>query len=110
MRYTSTYQTGIESVDRKYKIFVGTLGYEGLSDVGQILFCRKEVSTGDLEIICRCEAAVAMSVYELAVLSIQDDQSITGTQLYRTIRMLAKHSSALWSEGKDDPEIEENFI
>ncbi len=110
MRYTSTYQNGIESVDRRYKIFIGTLGYEGLRDVGQVLFCRKELSNGDIEIICRCEAAVSRNIYELVALSIQDDQSVTGTHLYRAIKMLAKHCSSLWSEGKDDPRIEENFI
>lgn len=110
MRYTSTYGSGIESVDREYRIVIGTLGYTKLSDEGIVFFARRSNSHTDSdEIICRCEAAVSRSVYELVALSIQDDRSVTGTQLYSAIKMLAKKCSMLWSEGKVDPNIDKHF-
>ena len=109
MRYTSAYQNGIESVDRNLKIWVGIEGDDKLLDEGLVLFVRKGTSWDDMEVICQCEAAVARSVYELICSSIQDSHSVTETQLYSAIRMMAKKASALWSEGKETPEIDEHF-
>lgn len=108
MRYTSAYGNGIESVDRRYRIMIGTLGYEVLSDEGLVFFVRQG-DDGSIEIICQCESAVSRSVYDLVAFSIQDEHSITGTQLYSAIRMLCKKASGLWTGGIVDSKIGENF-
>jgi len=110
VRYTSTYQSGIESVDREYRIMIGVLGHKDkMDDDGDIIFLKQGTDVNDFEIICRCASAVSRSVYELVALSIQDDRSVTETQLYSAIKMLAKKCSMLWSEGKPDPDIEKYF-
>ena len=110
MRYTASYQNGIESVDRRYRIVIAIIGDGELSDEGDILFLKKGASDSDLEMICRCGAAVSRSVYDLVAFSIQDGQSITQGQLYSAIKMLAKKCSGLWSEGKVDGQIEEIIL
>lgn len=110
MRYTSSYQTGIESVDREYRIMIGVLGHKDkMDDDGDIIFLKQGTDANDFEIICRCASAVSRSVYDLVALSIQDDRSVTGTQLYSAIKMLSKKCSMLWNEGVITPEIEEHF-
>lgn len=109
MRYTSAYGSGIESIDRDFKIHIGVFGSDKLTDEGVVFFVRKGTSIGDEEFICSCQAAVSRSVYELICCSIQDGQSVTGIQLYSAIKMLAKKASALWTEGQETPEIDKHF-
>lgn len=100
MRYMS-YSTGIESVDREYRIMIAVLGHKDkMDDEGEIVFLKQSTTdTNDFDIICRCASAVSRTVYDTVAFSIQDDMSVTGTQLYLALKMLAKKCSGLWSGG-----------
>ncbi len=103
MRYMS-YSTGIESIDREYGIMICVLEHKArLDDEGDIIFLKQSTTnTNDFEIICRCATAVSRTVYDTVAFSIQDNMSVTGTQLYSALRMLAKRCSILWRDGRPE--------
>lgn len=107
MRYT-VYGNAIESIDRDYKITIAVLGHKDrMDDEGEIVFLKQNSTYGsDFEIICCCASAVSRTVYETVAFSIQDEMSVTGTQLYSAFKMLSKQCSGLWDNGKPLPERE----
>lgn len=109
MRFTSSYQRGIESVDRNSRVMIGVYGDEDdLTDNDDVDFLLHGSGHDDLS-IASCRSGVAKKVYELVDLSIQDGHSVTMKQLFSTIKQIAQLCTDLWDRGKLDLEIEKNF-
>ena len=108
MRYTSSYCDGIQSVDRNHSIRV-VFRTEKPDDNDDVEFISQGTNISDEEFICYCKMAVWPYVFEMVSGSIQDDKSLTKTQLFYAIKQLSRVCTSLWDKSKYDPKIADNI-